>query len=74
MNKKKVLVIVAHPDDEVLGCGGTIAKHKDIGDEVTVLIMSDGVNSRDEKLQSESVEERKLCAKKANDILFFFQN
>ena len=69
MNKKKVLVIVAHPDDEVLGCGGTIAKHKDIGDEVTVLIMADGVNSRDEKFKSESVDERRLCAKKANRIL-----
>jgi LmbE family N-acetylglucosaminyl deacetylase len=69
MNKKKVLVIVAHPDDEVLGCGGTIAKHKDNGDEVTVLIMADGVNSRDEKFKSESVDERRSCAKQANSIL-----
>ena len=69
MNKKKVLVIVAHPDDEVLGCGGTIAKHKDLGDYVTVLIMSDGVNSRDEKFKSESIDERRACAKQANSIL-----
>jgi LmbE family N-acetylglucosaminyl deacetylase len=69
MNKKKVLVVVAHPDDEVLGCGGTIAKHKDIGDEVTVLIMADGVNSRDEKFKSESVDERRSCAQQANSIL-----
>lgn len=69
MNKKKVLVIVAHPDDEVLGCGGTIAKHKDIGDEVTVLIMADGVNSRDDKFKNESVDERRSSAKQANSIL-----
>jgi N-acetylglucosamine malate deacetylase 1 len=41
-----VLVIVAHPDDEVLGCGATIAKHKAVGDEVTVLIIADGGSSR----------------------------
>lgn len=41
-----VLVVVAHPDDEVLMCGGTIAKHVAAGDPVFVLIMADGVKSR----------------------------
>lgn len=41
-----VLVVVAHPDDEVLMCGGTIAKHVAAGDRVFVLIMADGVTSR----------------------------
>ena len=42
-----VLVVAAHPDDEVLGCGGTIAKHAAKGDEVHVLFMADGVSSRE---------------------------
>jgi LmbE family N-acetylglucosaminyl deacetylase len=42
----RVLVIGAHPDDEILGCGATIAKHVDHGDEVYVLIVSEGVSSQ----------------------------
>ena len=34
----KIIVISAHPDDEVLGCGGTLAKHKAAGDEISWLI------------------------------------
>lgn len=34
----KILVIAPHADDEILGCGGTIAKHKQNGDEVFIII------------------------------------
>lgn len=44
----RVLVIAAHPDDEVLGCGGTIARHAESGDEVQVLIVAEGATSRQE--------------------------
>lgn len=37
-----VLVIAPHPDDEVLGPGGTIGKHVEAGDEVHVLFVTDG--------------------------------
>ncbi|MDC0142418.1 PIG-L family deacetylase [Candidatus Nitrosopelagicus sp.] len=42
----KILIIVAHPDDEVLGMGGTIAKHNKNGDDVTVAYLSTGITSR----------------------------
>lgn len=43
---KKILVIAAHPDDEVLGMGGTIAKLTKAGNEVNVLIVTDGSSSQ----------------------------
>lgn len=41
-----VLVIAAHPDDEVLGAGGAIAHHVAKGDSVSVLILGSGLTSR----------------------------
>ena len=43
---KKVLVIAAHPDDEVLGMGGTIAKLVKSGCVVDVMIVTDGSSSQ----------------------------
>ena len=48
-SNKKVLVVAAHPDDEVLGCGGTIARHADTGDQVHVLIVAEGSTSRQQQ-------------------------
>ena len=45
----KVLVVLTHPDDEVLGCGGTISKHSSNGDTVNSIIVSEGITSRDAK-------------------------
>jgi LmbE family N-acetylglucosaminyl deacetylase len=42
----RVLVVAAHPDDEILGCGGTIARHTSRGDEVSILILGEGITSR----------------------------
>lgn len=51
---RKVAVIVAHPDDEVLGCGGTLAKHIKSGDEVHLLIVAEGATSRDKTRNREA--------------------
>jgi LmbE family N-acetylglucosaminyl deacetylase len=42
----KVLVVAAHPDDEVLGCGAAIAAHSQSGDVVEILILGEGLTSR----------------------------
>ena len=42
----KNLIIVAHPDDEVLGMGGTIKKLTKNGDDVKIVIMATGISSR----------------------------
>ncbi len=42
----RVLVIAAHPDDEVLGMGGTIAVHTSGGDDVRVLVVTDGSSTQ----------------------------
>ncbi|MBT5400695.1 PIG-L family deacetylase [bacterium] len=51
----KVLVVAVHPDDETLGCGGTLLKHKFNGDEIHWLIAtemkdSEGVKQRDNEI------------------------
>jgi len=46
---EKILVVAAHPDDELLGCGGTIIEHIKKKDKVGILIVSEGITSRDEK-------------------------
>lgn len=43
---KKILVVAAHPDDEILGVGATVAKHIKNGDEAYALILGEGQTSR----------------------------
>lgn len=73
MSKKKVLVIAAHPDDEVLGCGATIAKHAKMGDEVHVVILAEGLTSREIQRNRANFEielsELARTAQEANKLL-----
>ena len=44
--QKRVLCVVAHPDDEVLGVGGTLSRHAETGGDVYVLILSEGEDAK----------------------------
>jgi len=59
----KIQVIAAHPDDEVLGCGATIARHARSGDRVQVVFVADGFSSRDNGI------DRSVHAKEASKVL-----
>ena len=61
-----ILVVVAHPDDEVLGCGGSVAKWAEAGNEVHVVILAEGATSRDFARNPESrIEELSALEKSA---------
>ena len=54
---KKILIISAHPDDEILGCGGTVLKHTFAGDEVHVCIVTTSDSRWSDEYRKLKVEE-----------------
>ncbi len=68
-----ILVVAAHPDDEVLGCGATIAQHISKGDRVEVLILAEGITSRTAERSplkhQKQLASLSIAAHKANKIL-----
>src|SRR6056297_839288 len=61
------MVITAHPDDEMLGCGGTLIKHSKQGNYIKTLILGQGMLSRG---KNESImKQLRTDSKKANDII-----
>jgi len=59
-----ILAVAAHPDDEVLGCGGTLARMAGEGREVHILLMADGETSRIGD-QTRAADTDRLAARKA---------
>ena len=57
----RVLVVAVHPDDETLGCGGTLLKHKDNGDEIHWLIATD--------VKESEGYDRKIVEKREDEII-----
>jgi LmbE family N-acetylglucosaminyl deacetylase len=60
----RVLAVAAHPDDETLGAGGTIARFARAGHEVWVCILTDGASAR-----HQHVDRQKDCAMRAGEVL-----
>ena len=72
----KVLVIAPHPDDEVLGAGGTIAKHAAQGDDVYVAIVTKGCqpifsDESVQKVRAECIEADSLLGVKKTIFMDF---
>ncbi len=61
-----ILIIAPHPDDEILGCGGTIAKHVSQGDNVFVCIVTKGCEPL---FSQESVEKVRMECQEADRLL-----
>ena len=68
----KVLVIAPHPDDETLGCGGTLLKHAESGDRLSWLIVTKGHEPEwsADTLRSKEAEIEKVTAAYGFDEVF----
>lgn len=70
---KKILLVVAHPDDEVLGCGATVSRLSKDNYDIYTLILGEGITSRDlsrnKLLREKEILILKEDIEKANNIL-----
>lgn len=65
----KILIIVAHPDDEVLGCGGTIARLASEGKHVFIAILGEGITSRAERREMSDQKQIKVLHKQSKKVV-----
>lgn len=71
--KNKILAIVSHPDDEIIGCGGTLIKHRKLGDKVQVVFTSESelARNKDSFIAKKKSEYRQKIALSVSKILKF---
>jgi LmbE family N-acetylglucosaminyl deacetylase len=62
----RVLAIAAHPDDELLGLGATLARHAEAGDDVIAIVVSEGASSR---YEAGAEHELQRAGRKAAEVL-----
>lgn len=68
----RILVVAAHPDDEVLGCGGTMARLAREGHSVFVAILGEGITSRcasPDQADQEDLQKLRRCSRDAAKLL-----
>lgn len=64
-----ILVVSPHPDDEAIGCGGTIASHAACGDRITVLFLTSGEQGGHGMPADQTARVREREAERAGTIL-----
>ncbi len=68
----KVLCVATHPDDEIIGVGGALARHEQEGDDVHVSILSEAEPARYDEITPEvetKMRERRDCTRRACSVL-----
>lgn len=76
ISKQKILIIAAHPDDEILGCGGMMLKALKLKSEIFVLFLGEGVSARYDlknSLGKDSIKAREIREKEAKKVLNYLK-
>ena len=63
LKKQRILIIAAHPDDDLLGCGGTIIRSIENNSKIKILFLGEGVSSRfnlGDEYSKQSIKQKKI--------------